>query len=430
MVRAKLLNNVSWLLFDKIIRIIGSLFIGVWIARYLGPEDYGVLNYAMAYVALFALLVNLGLDQIVIREIVKHGRMVSYYLGTAFFLKLIGALTAMLLIIVSAHFSESSSQVNLVIIIIGCMLLFQSLDVIDFFYQAKVLSKYVVMARTSAFVLSSLINIYFIVYEYSVIYFAIANVANALFSACFLVAVFKWTGNHILEWRFSIKIAKQLLLYCWPLALSMFLISIHTKVDQVMIGSMLNHEQVGIYSVAVKLSEFWIFVPGIMVSTLMPYFIQLRESDNEMYNHRLMQLYSIMFWMGVFVGVITIVFGRDIIGLLFGAAYADAYAALALNIWSGVFISQGIARGIWMISENLQKYRLYNNLIAVTLNIIINLALIPMLGITGAAIATLLTQAFGTWVFSLLWRPLRGSTINMIKSANPCYLVLRDKCAN
>ncbi|WP_321324717.1 flippase [Thiomicrorhabdus sp.] len=423
MTNNKILKNLIWLFFDKGIRIFGGLFIGIWIARYLGPSDFGVLNYALAYTAFFLLFVKLGLDQIIVREIVRKPKLTSYFLGTAFGLKLIGSVVSIFSIYVSLFFVEADSTTKIVIFIISAGFVFQSLDVIDYFYQSKVLSKYVVIARNSAFILSSLLNVYLLVYEYDVIYFALANTINLALSGAFLVFVYKKTGGSIRKWRFSKKIAIRLLKFSWPLALSVFLISIHMKIDQVMIGNMLDTEQVGIYSVAVRLAEFWIFIPAILVSTLMPYFVNLRETSSESYHRRLIQLYSLMFWMGVAVGLVTIIFGEDIIQLLFGEDYIGAYGALVFNIWNGIFISQALARGIWMVSEDLQKYRLYNNIIAVILNVTVNILLIPTLGITGAAIATLSAQALSTWVFSFLWRPLRTSTWAMIRSVNPIYLL-------
>jgi len=228
--------------------------------------------------------------------------------------------------------------------------------------------------------------------------------------------------THIFSKAMILKVAKKLLIDCWPLAISVFLISIHMRIDQVMIGNMLSAEQVGIYSVAVRLSEFWIFIPAIIVSTLMPYFVRLRDIDNDLYHARLMQLYSFMFWMGFSIGIVTIVFGYEIIDLLFGEVYTAAYAALVFNIWDGIFVSLALARGIWMISENLQKYRLYNNIIIVTINVIANYFLIPEFGISGAAIATLMTQVLGVWVISFLWKPLRESTWDTIRAINPVYL--------
>jgi O-antigen/teichoic acid export membrane protein len=417
------LKNVSWLLFDRLVRIFGGLFVGIWIARYLGPSDFGILNYALAYVAFFQVFVGLGLDQIVVREVVKYPKLTNYILGTALGLKFLGSILALIGVFISLLFIQTDQITKLVIFILTIRIVFQPVDVIDYFFQAKVISKYTVIARSSAFLCSSLLSIFFILYEYSVIYFALSLLVDLLLSALFLLIIYQKNSYVVKQWRFSKKMAVNLIKFAWPLALSGFLISIYTKIDQVMIGNMLDIEQVGIYSAAVKLSEAWLFFPVILVSAFMPYFVSLRESDNALYHYRLIQLYSYMFWMGVFVGLVTIVFGKSIISLLFGASYIDAYMALVFNIWNGIFISQAVARGIWMISENLQIYRLYSNIIAVVLNIAVNLLLIPKYGIAGAAIATLMTQALGTWVLSFFWQPLRRSTLAMIKSINPIYLL-------
>mgnify|MGYP005637251109 FL=1 len=417
------LKNTSWLLLDRLVRIIGGLFIGIWIARYLGPKNFGILNYALAYVAFFNVFVGLGLNQIVVRELVKYPKLTNYTLGTAFGLKFFGAFLAMIGIYASLFFIQADNVTKLVIFFLTLRMIFQSVDVVDYFFQAKVISKYTVIARGLAFLSSSLLNIYFILNEYSVVYFALSLFIDLLLSALFLLIIYHKNGHVFKQWRFSKKIAINLMKFAWPLALSVFLISIHTKIDQVMIGNMLDIEQVGIYSVAVKLSDAWLFFPAILVSTFMPYFVDLREVDKKLYQYRLIQLYSLMFWMGVFVGLVIMLFGESIISLLFGEVYTNAYMALVFNIWNGIFISQAIARGIWMISENLQIYRLYSKIIVAVLNISINILLIPIYGIAGAAIATLITQFIGTWVISLFWKPLRQSTYDMIKSINPIYLI-------
>lgn len=422
--KARIFNNISWLFFDKIIRIFGSLVVGIWVARYLGPEQFGILNYGMAFVAMFSFLPNLGLNQIVVRDITKHPEKTNQIIGSSFVLKLLGSsLAVALIVLIVLSLNKTDTLVKYVIILFSIGFIFQAFDVIDFFYQSQMLSKYVVFSRNITFIIVTGIKIFLILHEYDLIWFVVTATFGLFLDALFLIIAYTKTHKFILNWRFDKDMAFELMKNSWPLMLSAFLISIHMKIDQVMIGNILSTKQVGIYSVAVRLAEFWYFIPSIIVSTLMPYFVELREKKNRLYHFRLIQLYSLMFWMGVSVGIFALFFGEDIIRLLFGEAYTGAYSALVFNIWNGIFISQAIARGIWLISENLQKYRLYNNLIIVNINIVTNIILIPKIGITGAAIATLLTQALGSWVVSFLWKPLRASTWEMIKSANPMYLI-------
>ena len=422
--KKRILKNISWLFFDKIIRIFGSLVVGIWVARYLGPEQFGILNYAIAFITFFSLFANLGLRTIVIRELTKYPERKFELLGTTFILKLVGTLFSLLVIyIVISHVKSDNLLIQKVVLIIGAIYFFQVFDTINYFYQAKILSKYEVIAKDSAFIIVSFIKIYLIIYDYELVYFAYANLFDSFLATCFILLIYLTQGNNLKNWKFDFSIAKELLKYSWPLAATTLLVTIHMRVDQLMIDYYLDIEQLGIYTVAVRLSEFWYFIPSIISNTLMPYFVQLRERDNRAYFSRLMQLYSIMFWFGVSVGVFVIFLGQEMIIILFGEAYKNAYSALVLNIWSGIFVSQALARSIWMISENLQKYRLYNNIVAVNINIIGNMLLIPILGIGGAALSTLLTQLLGTWMFSFLWKPLRQSTFAMIKSINPLYLL-------
>jgi len=418
-------HNVIWLFFDKILRILGGIFISVWVARYLGPNDFGIFNYAMAFTGFFMVFVKLGFDQIITREIVKTPKLTHYLLGTAFVLKLVGSIVALLAIYLSMMYLEMDSLKKTIIFIISMGFLFQAIDVVDYFYQAKVLSKYTVIVRNVAFIFSSAVKIYFILNEYSVAYFAFTSVIELMIAGILFIIVYKKTGEYINQWRYNSKIAMRLLKFSWPIGLSTFLVSIHMKIDQVMIGEMLNTEQVGIYSVAVRLSEFWIFIPGILVSTLLPYFVNLRERNNKLYHYRLLQFYSLMFWMGVSVGCGAIFFGEDIIVLLFGVTYIGAYEALVFNIWAGIFMAQSAAKGIWVLSENKQFYRIVANIIATIINISLNVILIPKYGISGAAAATLITRFSNNWVTPIFIPSYRGNTIESIKSINPFYVYKR-----
>lgn len=422
-IKSRIYKNISWLFVGKIIRILGGLFISVWVARYLGPRDYGVLNYSLAYAALFTVFVQFGFDEIIVREVTKKPRLTDYFLGTAFGLKLAGSIIAITGVCISLYFVEMNTITRLIILIISFGFIFQSVDVIDFFYQSQILSRYVVMARTGAFLLGLALKIYLIIFKYHIVYFALAATFDFASASLFLILVYKKTHHGIRKWRFSKRIAKRLILFSWPVAISIFLVSIHSRIDQVMIGNMVNHEQVGVYSVAVRLAQFWVFIPAIIIETSMPHFIYLRESDNALYNRRLIQLYSFLFWMGMLIGIVTLIWGKSVIRILFGEVYTGAYGALVFNIWTVTFMSLGMARSIWVISENLQKFRLYNNIIAVIINISLNLLLIPVLGISGAAIATLVQQVVGVFALSFLWAPYRPSARAMIRSLNPYYLM-------
>lgn len=420
------INNFNWLFVEKIIRVLGGVFVGIWVARYLGPVDYGVISYGLAFIAFFSWVSHLGLIQIVVRELTKYPDKSNQILGSAFLLKIIGAVISICLIAISVvAIKPDDDLMILVIVLLSITYFFQAFEVIDYYYQAKVLSKYSAFSRSVAFISSSAVKIYLIYAGYSVAYFVMASVLEALLVAALLVYLFLENGHAIRAWRFNLSLAKNLLKDSWPLMVSVFLISIHLKIDQVMIDSMISIKAVGIYSVAVTLSQAWVFVPAIAVSTLLPYFISLKERDEIAFRRRLMQLLSCMFWIGVLVGVGALCIGKEAIIFLFGNEYSGAHDALTYNIWGGIFVAQGMASSIWMIAENQQVFRLYVQIMAVCVNIVLNIVLIPILGIQGAAISTFLTHFLATWVFGMFFRELRMITFMMIKAALPHYMIIR-----
>lgn len=418
-------NNLSWLFLDKFIHLLIGLIVTVWVARYLGPQNYGILNYAIAYTSFFSIFVKLGLDKIIVREVVRSPEKLNVYLGTGFILKLVGGILSTILILISFLLIDLDATVKWTIFLISFGFIFQSFDIIDFYYQAYTLSKYVVIARNISFILCNLIKIYFIMSGFNVLFFAFIASFEIFLSSVFLVVVFKLLGNNLFLWRFDKQIIGTMLMDSWPLAVNMFLVSIHVRIDQAMVKSFLDLGQLGIFSVAVKIAEYWYFIPAILVQTLMPYFVELRQVNYVLYEQRLMQLYSIMFWAGSAVGVFIIVFGDQLILLLFGKEYISAYQALVYSIWKGIFVSQALARGIWIINENVQFYRLLVNGLAVVTNILLNIILIPKMGISGAGLSSLISIGISTWVYSYFITPLKQSTVAMIKSISPVFLLRR-----
>lgn len=420
----KYIFNFNWLFIDKIIRIFGGLFVGIWVARYLGPEVFGILSYAMAFVGFFSFFSTLGLNSIVVREIVKNEDNYSNILGTTFYLKLFGGLISFILGVISIYIFKSNEHIiQIITIVLLAGYIFQSMDVIEYFFQAKILSKYVVIARNISFLISSLLKIYFIFSEYGVVSFAFATLIDIGTGSIFMFIIYKKLGFESTSWKLDIPLSKKLIKDSWPIMLSTFFTTIYMKIDQIMIESFLDMHSVGLFSVAVRLAEAWYFIPMIIISTLVPYFIKIRETNFNLYLFRLKQVNTLMFWMSVFVGLVTTFFGELIISILFGEIYKDAYLALSLNIWAGVFVSIGMTlSSLYIVTENLQIYTLIGTMISVLINVLANYFLIPMYGISGAAIATLVTQGLGVWFLPLFFKPIRNTAILSITSILPFYL--------
>jgi O-antigen/teichoic acid export membrane protein len=419
-----LLSNFFWLALEKIIRLFGGLLVTVLLARYLGPESYGVLNYAISFVFFFTIFARLGLDQIVVRELKREEFSHGSLLGTSIVMKLVGATIALLLIAIVTGQIEISDEKQILIFIIASSMIFKSLDVIEFYLQSLFLSRFIMFARSLAFVITSLAKLYFIYTEQSLYFFAMLILIEAVLAAFFFVVIFftKIQTVNLSKIRVSKGVVYKLLRDGWPIAVAGFLVSIHLKVDQMMIAHLLDDTNLGIYSIAVTISEAWYFLPMIVVNVLFPYLVELKKSNQLLYEARLLQLYSFMFWLGAILAIIVYFFGQIFIEILFGTAFEYAYKPLLINIWAGVFVAQSFSKTIWDVAENLQLYRIVSNMFSLVINIFGNLLLIPIFGVVGAAISTLITRVMNNWIIPLFIPAYRENTIKSIISINPKYL--------
>ena len=392
---------------EQILRIIAGLFVGIYVARYLGPEQFGVYSYAAAFVALFGTIARLGLDGIVVRDLVNHPQERDVYLGTAFWLKLIGAFVTLGLLAIAVQFTSNDATTNLYIFIIASGLIFQSFDVVDFHFQSKVLSKYVSIAKLVQLALSSILKLYFILTQADLFWFVLVSLVDQITLALSLAFAY-WRqriGSFFLS--FNLGAAKTMLRNAWPLILSGIAISLYMRIDQVMIKEMLGEKEVGLYSAAARLSEAWYFVPGIITASFFPAIVNAKKISQDLYYSRLQRLYTFLMWMAVAVAVPMTFISEWLVTLLYGVAFKEAGQVLMIHIWAGVFVSFGVASGSWYTTENLQRYALYRTLAGAIINIVLNLILIPRYGLVGAAISTVIAQSMAALFFDVLSKKTR-----------------------
>ena len=401
---------------EQFMRIIAGLFVGIYVARYLGPEQFGVYSYAVAFVALFGTVAKLGLDSIVVRDLVNHPQERNLYLGTAFWLKLIGAFLTLGLLAAAVQFTGNDATTNLYIFIIASGLIFQSFDVVDFYFQSKVLSKYVSICRLIQLALSSVLKLYFIFIQADLFWFVLVSLIDQI-SLAITLAFAYWRqkiGSYF--GRFDLGTAKALLKSAWPLIFSGIAIGLYMRIDQIMIKEMLGEREVGLYSAAVRLSEAWYFVPVVITTSLFPAILNAKNISSELYNSRLQRLYTFLMWIAVAVAVPMTFISDWLVTLLYGDAFEESGKVLMISIWGGVFVSFGVASGSWFTSENLQRYALYRTLAGAAINVGLNLILIPNYGLVGAAISTIVAQAMATLFFDALTKKTRAVFIMKLKA--------------
>lgn len=404
----RIIGNTGWLFADKIVRMGAGLLVGVWVARYLGPAQFGLFNYSLAFVALFSIIANLGLDSIVVRDLVHDPSRRDETLGTAFTLKLVvGAATFVLTLGAIWLLRPDESTTRWLVGIIAAGTIFQAFDTVDFWFQAQVRSKYTVYARNAAFLAATLIKVVLILLHAPLVAFAWAGLAETVFGAAGLVIVYRNTGFFLRSWRASLALATGLLRDSWPLMLSGVVVMVYIKIDQIMLGEMLGNHEVGVYSAAVRLTEVWYFIPMSITASVFPAIIQAKKSSEAEYYNRLNKLYLVMVWLSLAVAVPVTLFAGEIVQLVFGEQYRQAAGALSINCWAGLFIFSGLVSNHWYLLEKLNHLTLYRHILGAGANIGLNLVLIPRYGVNGAAAATLLTQFVTSYLFDLLNKPTR-----------------------
>lgn len=416
----KILDNIGWLFFDKILRMGVGLLVGVWIARYLGPEQFGLLNYALAFTGLFGAIATLGLQSIVVRDIVRDPDGVRLTLGTAALLQFIGGLISFVLILIAiAYLRPDDPLARSIVAILGAIQLFKASDIVVYWFESQVQSKYVVWVQNSVFLVFAIGKVALILNKTPLTAFVWLMLVEAILVALILIIVFNRFGLSLATIKTNSKRAEALLKDSWPLLLSSIAIVVYMKIDQIMLGEMIGEKAVGIFSAAAKLSEAWYFVPMMIVSSVFPTIITNKQTNQAIYMERVQRLYNLLAFMSVIIGVIFTLISSWLITTLYDANYSKAATVLSIQIWAGVFVSMGIARGKWLLAENLQHIGYWYIALAMVINIVGNYFLIPLYEEIGAAIATVISQATAAIIAPALFKETRVSSIMLLKSMNP-----------
>lgn len=413
----KIIDNAGWLFFDKVLRMGVGLFVNIWVVRYLGPEQFGLLSYSAAFVALFATFATLGLDGIVIRELVRKPGDSKEILGSALVLRLIGGTCSFIVCLGSfLLLRHSDAAGKMLVAIIAAGMVFQAFDAIDFWFQSHMQSRNTVIAKNSAFLLAACIKIGLIIAHASLLMFALAALLEVILGAVGMMLFYNRSGYRIGEWSSSFVRCRHMLSDSWPMILSGLSIAIYMKIDQIMLGDLAGNGAVGIYASATKLSELWYMIPMIVVSSVFPSIVQSKEQDEQLYHRRITRLFSLMAAISLMIAIPVSLCSSWVVTAMYGTAYQAAGPVLAVHIWASLFVFYGVAQGPWDLTENLTRLAMVRIVIGATVNILLNLWLIPTYGPIGAAAATVVSQALAAVFLNLLHEKTRPIFYCQIKS--------------
>jgi polysaccharide transporter, PST family len=418
----RVIGNLGWLMVDRVIRMGTGLFVGVWVARYLGPVQFGSLNFAWAFIALFTTMTTLGLDGIVIKELLHSTEDIHEILGTTLALRSGGSLLAVVVAIVTLELIQPHDrQALLLVSIFSLTLLFQTFDTIDIFFQSQVKSKITVWAKNGAFLISAAIRVSLIHFKAPLWMFAATMSGEVVLGAGGLALGYRWSGGRMSSWRSSKTRAIQLLQQSWPALFSGMAIMVYMRLDMVMLKMMQGDFAVGLYSAATKVSEVWYFIPVAIVSSVSPAIMRVKD-DPELFYGRLRKLFSMMTLSACVIGSVVALLSHAIVRTLYSSTFSGAAPILAVHIWASVFVFLGLAQSPWDISKNLLRLSLYRTIAGGITNVAMNLVLIPRYGAMGAAIATVISYAISAVFANVLSAKTRPIFFMQMRSFLPAKI--------
>lgn len=419
--RNKVVQNSGWLIGERVAQLVISFFVGIITVRYLGPSNYGTLNLAMTYTAFIMPFCNLGISNIIVKELVDKPDKEGELLGSTIVTRIFTALIMIFVLAAIMHLIHPNDYlVRHLSFVYSFVLIFKSFDIFGSWYQARMRSKISAIIATAAYLITSLYRIFLFIFKADVFYFAVAFVLDAaMIAVMYLIAYKKEKGRALCS---SLKTAKYLLSQSYHFILSAMLVTIYAQTDKIMIGKMMDEVSVGLYATAVNVCNLWVFVLQAFVDSARPSIVRAYQSDKKLYNERIIQLYSLIIWISITVSAIFSLFAPIIINILYGSKFSGAAGPLRIITWYTCFSYLGVARNIWSVCEKKQKYEKYYAASGAAANIILNFLLIPVWGINGAAAASLLTQIVTNVLVPYCIKETRENAIFVLKAFDFRYL--------
>lgn len=418
----RVIKNASWIVGCKIIQSLIALVVTMISARYLGPSNYGLLNYASSVVAFVVPLAQLGLRNILVEEIVSHPEREGKTLGTALTMSVITSFFCIVGCIAFVSIANAGERDTLLVCVLySVSLVFQMTEMIQYWYQAKLLSKYTSIASLAAYIIVALYKIALLVTGKSIYWFAISYTFDFLIISVILYVLYRKLGSQ--KMSVSLDFAKRLFARSKYYIVSGMMVTVFSQTDKIMIKLMIGNEEIGYYSTAITCASLTSFIIMAIIDSFRPLIFESKKKTQEKFERNVSLLYSIIIYFGVAQSLVLTILAKPIVFVLYGATYFAAIPMLQIITWYTAFSYMGTIRNIWMLAEEKQKYLWIINLTGACLNIIGNFALISLLGAEGAALASVITQFFTNFVLSGIIKPIRP-TIKLIWTAlNPKLLM-------
>lgn len=382
------LKNILWLFAEQGGRFVSGILITILIINYLGAEQFGIFSISISINAILTPLVGLGIAPILFKEIAKSKRKAKVYLRCSIALRLIISVFILFTITAINLFLDHRSLSLLNLLAVG--LLFDSFLGFKDYFSALLLNRYFTISSIISVIFQVIAALTCVLAKLDLIWFVLPYIILKASQTALLYYFFSKLESKI-NITLNNKIAKYLLKQSIPMMLAAFAGLLYGVQDQFFINAMLGEKQVGIYVVGIKLVISLMILPTIISNVFFPDLVECHKNKC-LFNHKITGLYSFFFILGAFLFFVFF-FGSDfIIGLLFSSEFANS--AQVMSIYSIIFVIaflQSLNNKVLLL-ENLQKIIFYRAIFSLIVNGLLNMIMIPIWGINGAALSTILSE--------------------------------------
>lgn len=409
-------NNIGWLMGGKIVNMILQFIVSLATARYLGPSNFGTINYVAAYVSFFSSIASLGLAVIVIREIATNRYDNNVVVWTSIWMRFATAVVSTISIIALMFITNQDDPIIAQIAFLESLsILFSSFDTINYYFQARLLSKWSSIAGVLAYIGMSLYRIYLLATNADIVWFAFATSTDMIFLTAFLMVFYiRIEGFHP---KFNWALGKNLLHQSYHYLIAGLITILYAQVDRVMLGNMLDKAAVGYYSATLTISTLWSMIPGALIQTISPILYDTAQQDRSLYLRRLRQSYAVLFWLNAAYSLFVSIFAKWVILLLYGEDYLAATNALRIVVWYYGISTMSTLNQVYLANDDKNRYINLFCLSGLVTDVVLNALMIPVWGMNGAAIATLITHIVIQIVMPYTFKETREIAACIIKGA-------------
>jgi PST family polysaccharide transporter len=397
------IHNSGWIFFDKILRALLGLVVGAWVARYLGPSQFGELSYCIAFIVLFQSITNLGMDGIVVREISNNVERANQLLGTVFQLRFfLGLICWAAAVLIYALFNDYSDQSIWIVVLVGASMVFQAADTVDLWFQGNSQSKRTVLAKAAAYLISNAVRVMLILFAAPLIAFAgVIAFEGALTAFALHISYRQYPSEG--QWKRHLPEAKKLLKESWPYMVSGLSIILYMRIDQIMVKNILGDRELGIFAAIIPISNLWNMVPVAICVSVAPMMAKRKLEGAQVFNVGLVKLFRFFWVLSFAIIAITWLLSSFVIKLMYGQAYEEAIPVLNIYVLSCIPIFMGLGQGLWLLNERKSYLAPLQTITGAIVSIITNLIFLPLWGNEGAAVAAVISQVCSCFLINSIF---------------------------